>query len=405
VGHPADGYSRGAMTAYFLGSIVFVTIGLLCVYDVLVIISGELFLRESEKRRRWTSLIVTLALLPATTLGYYAFSPMSHAAGFMSVALFLRAWVTVRGSDTVGRWLLLGLLGGLAALCRWQNVLLLGAPLLSDLLVWRRRALKGEGLARWVTARGAYGTAAFLTILPQLAQWKAIYGRYLLIPQGNDFLEFPPRFIPQVLLSSRHGWFIWTPACLLCVAGLLWGCFERSEIFLPWTVALAAEVAVIGSMPGNWWNRQSFGIRSLTCTLVICAMGLSYLLMRSIPSWRKALWGALAAAAAYSAVFTVQYRLDLVPREDYLTFSELVSDKLALRRALERRRLADRCHAMIRQRDAEECVRMLEDGIRRLGQDRFLLEALVTAERMNGDDRSEARARTRRDAFLAKRLW
>ena len=339
-GRPADGYASGAMTAFFLGNIVFVTIGLLCVFDLLNRVTAHTLPTLSAGRRHATNLIVTLALLPATTLGYYTFSPMAHAAGFMSVALFAQAWLRARDTEKLGQWAAVGFFGGLMTLCRWQNLLVLLAPLIADALAWSPENWRGSAMRSWLKRRFLFVAVALVCLVPQLVQWKVIFGRYLLIPQGNDFVQFPPRFIAFVLLSTKHGWLIWTPACALCLAGLLWGCVEKRRLFLPWTVVLGMEIAVMGSISSSW---HGFGTRMLTCTLPIAAMGLSYLLLRAAPIWRGVLWGALAAASVYTVVFALQYRLDLVPRDDYLTFSELITDRIALRRVYQRHRLVNRC--------------------------------------------------------------
>jgi hypothetical protein len=411
-GRPADGYASGAMIAYYLGHIVFVTIGLLCVFDFLGQVAAHALPTLSEGRRNATNLIVTLALLPATSLGYYAFSPMAHAAGFMSVALFARAWMWARDTEKLGRWAAAGLFGGLVTLCRWQNLLLLLAPLIADALAWRPENWRRPAIRSWLKMRFLFIAVAMVCLVPQFIQWKVIYGRYLLNPQGDHIFQFPPRSIALVLLSTWHGWLIWTPAIALCLAGLLWGCFEKRHLFLPWTIVLGLEIAVIGSLPtrqpggGPYWSLGiSFGIRTLTCMLPIAAMGLSYLLLRTAPAWRGVLWGALAVATAYTVVFAVQYRLDLVPDDDYLTFSELITDKIALRRAYQRRRLVNRCQEVIAENHPQDCIQILEEGSRRFGEDRFLLTTLAAAHHATGDERAEAAARLRLQAFLDKRLW
>jgi hypothetical protein len=327
---------------------------------------------------------------------------MAHAAGFMSVALFARAWMRARNTEKLGQWAAVGFFGGLMMLCRWQNLVLLLAPLIADALAWSPENRREPAMRSWLKRRCLFVAVALVCLVPQFVQWKVIFGQYLLIPQGNDFVQFPPRFIAFVLLSTKHGWLIWTPACALGLAGLLWGCFEKRHLFLPWTVVLGIEIAVMGSITTSW---HGFGTRMLTCTLPIVAMGLSYLLLRVAPAWRGVLWGALAAAAAYTVVFAMQYRLDLVPRDDYLTFSELITDRIALRRTYQRHRWVNRCQEVIAKDRPQDCIQMLEEGIRRFGEDRSLLTTLVEAYHATGDERAEAVARLRLQAFLDKRLW
>jgi len=403
-GRRADGYGRGATTGYFVGLIAFVTIGLLCLRDALALLAEDLFPSLAIGVREWTASLVALVLLPGTTLGYYAFSPMAHAAGFMSVAVFLRWWTRSRGTNAIGTWAFFGVLGGLATLCRWQNLLLMPAPLLSDLLTWRRQPPDRNTLLARARCYLVYGATALVVFSPQFIQWKRIYAKLILNPQGSDFLTFPPRFIPEVLFSTKQGWFVWTPVCLLCVMGLLWGCLERADVFLPWALVLVGEILVIAAVFNNWFG-ESFGLRMMTCTLSLSAMGLFYLLLRLAPRPRAIAWGAVAAAALFTSLFAVQFRFDLLPKDDSLTPSELLTDKFRMRQSSARRRLAHRCEEVEGTTDGERCVALLEDGLRRFGEDRFLLEALVDAERAAGNARGEAGAQARLNAFLARRLF
>jgi hypothetical protein len=105
------------------------------------------------------------------------------------------------------------------AAVRWQSLLFIAVPVTYDFLHIRGRP---QWNLKWLWPRPLAGIVMMIVVLPQFLEWHAIYGRYLVIQQGPDFLQFPPRYTLNVLFSSRHGWFVWTPVFGLCVAGLIY---------------------------------------------------------------------------------------------------------------------------------------------------------------------------------------
>src|SRR5262249_22307431 len=151
---------------------------------------------------------------------------------------------------------------------------------------------------------------------------------YLHIPHAGGFLQSPPWFVPNVLVSTRHGWFTWTPIVVLGMIGLLFGCYRAGRIFIPLTTVLFFEVAVLGTSAASWHMAESFGMRALTCTLAIPALGLVWLLFHASPRYLVLLSSAVAICTLYSVLFAAQYRLDLLPKQDWLTSQELIWDKI-----------------------------------------------------------------------------
>ena len=49
-----------------------------------------------------------------------------------------------------------------------------------------------------------------------------MYGRFVLTPQGPNFMRWTEPQIAAVLWSWNHGLFSWTPALLLAAVGLYW---------------------------------------------------------------------------------------------------------------------------------------------------------------------------------------
>src|ERR1700687_4792307 len=175
-GRPADGYSQSALVFYFLSNITFVVLGMIFLSRLL----------QDFGLSSLQAIFITFALWCATTLGYYTLSPMSHAATFMMASAFMLVWWRVKDSSSPRGWALFGLCGGVMFLCRWEDSFYLGIPVLFELS--RSRSL--VPWSRWFT----YGGAAAACWIPQVTQWKVIYGRFFTIPQGRDFLHFPPHY-------------------------------------------------------------------------------------------------------------------------------------------------------------------------------------------------------------------
>lgn len=396
-GNPADGYSQWAVFFYCIGSLLMASGGMTALFVLLRSAGDFLQAGQSERNSAW-ALFVAFAVFFGTNVGYYAFSQMSHSSTFLFAALFLAIWWRVRESERVRDWLMLGLAGGFLSICRWQDVLYLGGPLLFDLF--------GAGRLKWpawLRNRLVYAAGIGLCWVPQILEWKAIYGKYLTIPQGGGIFSFPPPHMLQVLFSSQGGWFVWTPIALLGAAGLAIGAVRFPRVYLPWIIVLVLQTAVVGSV-WFWHGAESFGARYLLSSTPLIGLGIMTALILAPVPLRRGLAVVCFVCCVFTSVFAVQYRFDLVPTETTLTFSELVTDKLRLPAVKERKAAARQALELLTAGDSESAIRILR-GAQSLGEDRTVDQYLEKAYRAAGNTAEADAAALRSRKFLDSRLY
>ena len=250
----------------------------------------------------------TLTLWLASSVVYYSLvSPAySHAVSLFAVALFCHAWFRTRDRDGVGRFVLLGALGGLAALMRWQDAIVLilpGAELARDLFTGRRAV--PDTLVRGL----AVGVACGVMLVPQFVAWQAIYGHPLVMPQGGGFMAWTRPAVLEVLLSLRRGLFTWTPAVLLAVVGLSW--VVRRDAVLGWAAVTILFLATyVNASVSDWWAGEAFGARRFISYTPFLVLGLTALF--ATPSFTEAPARVRVASVAlivYNLLFLFQYQL------------------------------------------------------------------------------------------------
>lgn len=250
---------------------------------------------------------VLVAWLASPAIYYSIVSPAySHASSLFATALFCYVWLKTRGDEGVLRYLGLGVLAGLAALVRWQDVVIVVLPA-AELLhsVARRRASLLASLFR--AAEMSVGVAIML--IPQLLAWRAIYGHLLLMPQGEGFMHWTSPALVSVLFSLRHGLFSWTPAVLVGVVGFY--ALVRRDPLLGWPAVVVFLLAVyVNGSVNDWWAGEAFGARRFVGYTVFFALGLSAVFSGSFWQRRPMLlrWVAVALVV-YNVLFLLQYQL------------------------------------------------------------------------------------------------
>jgi hypothetical protein len=395
-GRPADGYSRGAIYAYCLGNVIFTGLGLLALYSLLYRV-GESRGLPPDRLTRY-SLFVTLAIFLGTNVGYYAFPQIAHASTFLFASMFLAWWWKIRSGDDSRSWALLGLIGGFLSICRWQDIVFLGGPALFDLL----NGTPWKTPRAWLRSRTFYAAAAGVCWIPQIIEWKVIYGKYLTIPQGSGFIVFPPAHIRDVLLSSRNGWLMWTPLIAFGIAGLLYGAFRFTRDFLPWIAVVVIEIVVIGSLP-TWHGYDSFSSRYLLTTTPVIALGLFTLLCSLNSAMRRALAVATAACCVFTILFAAQFRLDLIPSNETLTFNEVFTDKLHPLAVRRKKAAARQAGELLARGNAQGAVQVLEQ-VASGEADRDVLAMMSKAYRAEGNEALARVADSRSQQLLDSRL-
>lgn len=318
-GAALDGFSRPEVVATLLAS--------------LVATWAAMFFAWRLIRRRlgapWLAVAAPLLVLAGGPFVYYAIRQPGYAHPF---ATLFAAWLVDFWDSTFDReaprssrtWAALGAVFGLAVLARTQLAtwgVLLAIAVFDDL---RRAVRAGAGGAAGARARElarallpvwlAGAVAALLVVAPQLLVWRALYGRFWLVPQGEGFLRWDAPAWSETLFSSRNGLFAYAPLLALALIGLVVG-LRRSPRLSGALLAGVALQALANGAAWDWWAGGSFGGRRFDSCYAAFAFGLAALAApfagpRKSPAGRFAL-RVLAAAIVSVAVVLVVANLRL----------------------------------------------------------------------------------------------
>ncbi|MCS6914919.1 MAG: hypothetical protein RMK29_11275 [Myxococcales bacterium] len=253
----------------------------------------------------------TTAALLCTPLGWYlTVQPhYPHGLTFAAVTLLLERWDATRGQLQARRFLVLGLLGGLAMLVRPQEVVFLLLPLceVAAGLVrsWRDRA------ALWLWLRGALllGLGALLAFSPQMGVWTYHFG---LLGRPTTIEPMRPREVAlgEVLFSMRCGLLPWTPVVYLALPGLCLGLLARGSVARralvgPVLVVGAADVYLVAAS-WMWYGAFGFGCRRLSDLSPFVGLGVALLVERVGQSrWRRTALAALGSVLVLLAALNL----------------------------------------------------------------------------------------------------
>ncbi|HEX6737541.1 MAG TPA: hypothetical protein VF310_04695 [Vicinamibacteria bacterium] len=269
-GHTADGYSEPYFRAAALGTLVYAIAG--------AWLLGRTVARAWGGRVALLAVLGTIACSPAA---YYFFvnPTMPHGLCFALAAVALWASAEIRaGEGTLATFVVLGAATGAVVAVRWQAFVFALRPAAVGLVALRRRSARPT----WLLAGAG---AALLAFSPQLLAWKALYGRWVWVPQNDvvrgQFTRFDwsaPRLL-DVLLHADHGLFMWSPALLLALLGLV-ASLRRWGVIAAAGLAIFALTAYVNGSIGDWAGSHSFGARRFDVVLPFLALGAAAVLRR-----------------------------------------------------------------------------------------------------------------------------
>ncbi len=227
----------------------------------------------------WSATYAAIAVLLGTSLTYYATNMPSygHALDAGACAAFLAMWALTIGRTDLRRYIILGLLLGVAMLIRQQDAALgivVAIEVMRDVIREPRRAHISIG-------RGALVLGiALVVFIPQLYYWHVVYGDWTSLPQGARYTRVGSPMILELLYAPRNGWFSTTPLAYLATLGL--ACLPKQARFvaIAFAVALFTQVYLCSTII-DWWGMASFGQRRLCSVTLILVVGLAGLMWRT----------------------------------------------------------------------------------------------------------------------------
>lgn len=247
---------------------------------------------------------------------YLVYEPSySHTFSAFAAGAFVLVWWRHPRERSVIGWFMLGLLGGLPALIRFQDGLLAGIALID------------VPRARWRALGFLPGVA--LAFSPQLVVDRVVFGTWLPYRPAAFALEPWPGHYLQVLFASHHGLLIWTPVLAIAAVGI--ALLPDRRLAVAALYAFCAELAINGAAP-DWWGGFSFGMRRFLDLLPFMVVGLAQVVQHLRPRV-AALAGALFTAWNFllMANFTYVIRGDRDPG-----YRGLLAGQLEALRYLER---------------------------------------------------------------------
>jgi len=272
LGFPADGFSAPYQLAIAWGALLYMFLALLLLRRILL--------------RYFTDSIVAytllLTLLATNALQYIAVEGgQSHAYIFPLYALMLYA--TLRWHESFRlRWLvMMGVVLGLASICRPTEAVMLFIPLLWDWHDKERRQRKWQYLTSHASTWLIGGLSLLVAVSPQLMYWKMVTDHWVYdVGSKWDFLN--PHF--RVLVGWEKGWFIYTPVTVLMCLGL-WK-LEKSSFSKAVMVFSLLNIYIIIAWH-IWRYGGSYSCRALVQSYPVWTFALAALLTAIQQQWLK----------------------------------------------------------------------------------------------------------------------
>lgn len=304
----ADGFSAPYILAINLGSLFYGFAGMCLVYRMCKKYYGHAL-----------SLAATATVWLATFMLYYTlWEPyMSHATSFFAVTLFIYYWDATRYTGQTAavrlprQWAALGLAAGLMMLVRWQNGLIMILPAMESLVLYYCLIRKNSWPAAVSLLAGniLFLLLALAAFFPQMAAWKIIYGSFLTIPQGTSFLRWNSPFMSELLFSSRHGLYSWSPVVYISTIG--WpALFKRDRFLGVCGLTVFLLMTYVNSVVSDWWAGWGFGMRRYDGLVILFALGLAAFLN----TFRRWSWKSAGIAALCVFVSFTAYNLWLMDK-------------------------------------------------------------------------------------------
>jgi hypothetical protein len=326
----ADGYSRPYLLAMALTTA--------CCGFLSLVLSFQIARKYFDEQRAF---LATLGIWMASSLPIYMyFNPSwSHAHSAFAVALFLWYWERTRGSRNLGQWAILGVTAGLMGNVYYPNAILLVFPALEvGHLFFTRSSESGSGALpmRKLALGGGIFVAVFVaSLLPTFVTRQIIY--------GNPFeTGYPPVWtwnwtspaLLQVLFSSDHGMFSWTPVLLLAAAGLPF-LIKRDALlgqgalltFLTYYYFIASYV--------DWDGVSSFGNRFFVSLTPIFVLGLAAFLdacstLLAKPARTLAMaWPVIGLLIAWNIGLIFQWGTHMIPARGPISWHAMAHQQVA----------------------------------------------------------------------------
>ncbi len=233
---------------------------------------------------------------------------MSHSVSMASVAAFTLAWVRHRSSARWQTWALLGLIGGVMVIMRWQNAIVLLLPA-AGLLMSPRLAV-------------AFAAGVFVGTWPQLWTWHALYGEWITQPPVSPRLLWRNAQWVDVLWSSRSGLFATSPAAYVGAIGLVFVWRKNRAIAAMGLITLVLMTWTNGAVE-DWWAGASYGGRRFDSLIPFLVCGCA-VLFASMTDWVRRR-PALTAAAVVAVLVVWNITLMAVARSGAYRIGQIVS--------------------------------------------------------------------------------
>lgn len=325
-----NGYSGISQYVTMIGSIVYAVAGFLL---------ANRLISYFDIKQKSIVLSINFILVGTFAIQYLAIEPsMSHANDFFIITLFFyyfhKYFILTDNRTPYVNWILFGLICGLMVIVRPQNLVLLILPMINYLSTLIKRKESLLLIAKMESINLCLFCISFLSsMLPLLLSWKILYGSFITIPQGRNFLHFSSPQIVPLLFSFNHGLLTSSPILFFSLFGfiLLSGNYKKDKLSANKKLLVFLSLAFLlqlymNSIAADWWAGESFGARRFTGLLLIFILGLAYFIEYIRDKRVKSIiYIIFIVLVALNLIYFTEYNLRIIPRFGDVTYLDLIS--------------------------------------------------------------------------------